>query len=233
MADDEGYLKAHPAIIKSQLFPFTDNSLSVQELIIELSDVGYIDVLTCENNKQYIHVKNFLTHQKVNRPTPSKIRVEVKFIENSLSNHGQLTIGKEGKGKEQGKERNKEIMPAKADESKIIFDYWKQVMQKNNSSKFTKERSGKVKARLKDGYTVDQIKQAILGCSMTPHNMGKNENGKLYDDLELICRSGSNVERFAQNVNTVIHNQPMSDAARQTLEAGRRGAPEYAQKRLG
>ncbi len=94
---------------------------------------------------------------------------------------------------------------AKANEPYEIFVYWKEVMNKNNSSQFTAKRMKAVKARLKDGYTVDAIKAAILGCSVTPHNNGTDPkgNGQRYDDLELICRYGEHVERFANNTNFV------------------------------
>ena len=107
MADDEGYLKAHPAIIKSQLFPFNTGSLNIQGILTELSNVRYIDVLTGDDGKQYVHIVNFLKHQKVNRPSPSKIKDSVTFTDNSVSGQGGVIIGKEqgtGKGKEQGKE---------------------------------------------------------------------------------------------------------------------------------
>ena len=74
-------------------------------------------------------------------------------------------------------------------------------MKMSNNSILNAKRDKAVKARLKEGYTVDQIKLAILGCSMTPHNMGQNDNNKKYNDLELICRDGTNVERFAGNAN--------------------------------
>tara|TARA_R110002073_G_scaffold614_4_gene4905 strand:+ start:1212 stop:2027 length:816 start_codon:yes stop_codon:yes gene_type:complete len=80
-----------------------------------------------------------------------------------------------------------------------VFNYWKEVMKKNNSSILNAKRTKALKDRFKEGYTVEQIKMAIVGCSMTPHNMGQNNNGKKYDDLELICRDGVQVERFANN----------------------------------
>lgn len=106
MADDEGYLKAHPAIIKSQLFPFNTGSLNIHGMLTELSNVGYISLLTGSDGKNYVLVNNFTKHQKVNRPSPSKIKASVEFIDNSLNTQGAITIGKEqgtGKGKEQGK----------------------------------------------------------------------------------------------------------------------------------
>lgn len=100
---------------------------------------------------------------------------------------------------------NKEIvtMSANANDTLEIFNHWKSVMKKSNNSLLNTKRTKAIKARLKEGYTVEQIKMAITGCSMTPHNMGQNENGKKYDDLELICRDGSNVERFANNTASI------------------------------
>lgn len=79
---------------------------------------------------------------------------------------------------------------------KMIFDHWVKVMNKNSSTKFTPERKSKIKARLRDGYPIDQILSAINGCASSAWHMGKNENGKIYDDLTLICRDGSKLESF-------------------------------------
>ena len=81
-----------------------------------------------------------------------------------------------------------------------VFEHWKKVMNKNNSAKLTKERTKLIKARFSEGYTVLEITQAIDGCAATPHNMGQNDNGTRYDDIALICRSGSHLERFAGNM---------------------------------
>ena len=97
----------------------------------------------------------------------------------------------------------KETMPAKTGQALEIFNHWKLVMKKSNNSLLNAKRTKAITARLKEGYTVEQIKLAITGCSMTPHNMGQNDNGKKYDDLELICRDGVQVERFANNTHSV------------------------------
>jgi uncharacterized phage protein (TIGR02220 family) len=87
-------------------------------------------------------------------------------------------------------------------ESKI-FEYWLQVMNKNQSTKFTKGRMAKIRARLNEGYTVDQIKAAIDGCSKSDYHMGKNDSGKRYDCLTLICRSADKLEQFIGYVTAV------------------------------
>lgn len=77
-----------------------------------------------------------------------------------------------------------------------IFEYWKAVMGKDNSVKPTAGRMSKIKARLKDGYTEEQIKSAIDGCKSSDHHMGKNDSGKIFDCLTLICRSAEKLDMF-------------------------------------
>lgn len=76
-----------------------------------------------------------------------------------------------------------------------IFEFWKTTMKLNGTYQLTSERKSKVEARLKS-YTPEEVEEAIIGCSLTPHNMGKNDQEEIYNDLELICRNGKNVERF-------------------------------------
>jgi len=92
------------------------------------------------------------------------------------------------------------VKSSKPDQATEIFLYWRDVMKKP-SAKPTAKRIKAVKDRLKDGYTVDELKSAIYGCSITPHNNGTDPkgNGQRYDDLELICRRGEFVERFIEN----------------------------------
>ena len=112
----------------------------------------------------------------------------------------------------------KETMSAKANETLEIFNYWKEVMKKNGSSKLIAKRDKAIKARLKEGYTVDEIKLAILGCSMTPHNMGQNDNGKKYDDIELICRNAANLERFMESKPLQAQQQSTDFAGQQSVD---------------
>ncbi len=77
-----------------------------------------------------------------------------------------------------------------------VFNFWKTTMHLNGGTKLTTEREAKIKARLNDGYTVDRIKSAIIGCSVSPHHMGQNEQKTVYNDIELICRTGAKLEAF-------------------------------------
>lgn len=77
-----------------------------------------------------------------------------------------------------------------------VFEYWKTVMQKNSNTLLTPKRKRLIRDRLKEGYTLDDIKRAIDGCSQDAFSMGANDRCKPFNDIELICRSGEKLEGF-------------------------------------
>jgi hypothetical protein len=76
-----------------------------------------------------------------------------------------------------------------------VFFHWQQVMQCPRAKLDTKRRTA-VQARLKDGYTAADLMQAIDGCRASDWHMGKNKDGKVFNDLELICRDAGKVDGF-------------------------------------
>jgi len=85
------------------------------------------------------------------------------------------------------------------DGARLVFEHWQKVMGKDRAA-FDPKRRRAVEARLRD-FTVDDLRKAIDGCSRTPHNMGQNDKGERYNDLELICRDAGHVERFMTNAD--------------------------------
>lgn len=79
------------------------------------------------------------------------------------------------------------------------FDYWKQVMG-HPRALLTPERERRIKLRLTEGRTMTDIKRAIDGCKASPHHQGQNQHGMMYDDIELICRTGAKLEQFMEIV---------------------------------
>ncbi len=86
---------------------------------------------------------------------------------------------------------------------KEIFEYWQEVMN-HPKAKLTPGRRQKIKARLTQGYSIEDIKKAIDGCKASPHHMGQNDTGTVYDAIELICKSGEKLEFFMQKANKPI-----------------------------
>lgn len=76
-----------------------------------------------------------------------------------------------------------------------VFEYWKSTLN-HERAKMDKKREQKIKDRLNDGYSVEDLIDAIDGCKLSPHHQGANEHGVKYDDIELICRDASRVDKF-------------------------------------
>ena len=97
-ADDEGRMEYQPARIRMQVFPcgsVTQGKLT--EWLGELSEKSLIRIYVIDG-KQYLDIPNFAKHQKINRPTASRLPVY------SVSAHGELSEPShlEGKGKGKG-----------------------------------------------------------------------------------------------------------------------------------
>lgn len=80
------------------------------------------------------------------------------------------------------------LLPSAIEE---IFDYWRSTFSLNGKTKLTAGRRRALQARLREGYSADRIKRAILGCAGSDFHV-KGE----HTDLTLICRSGDKLERF-------------------------------------
>jgi len=101
-------------------------------------------------------------------------------------------------------DKPKDLSPKGDERVDQVFNYWCSVFNKTASSKLTPKRKKAITDRLKEGYTLEEIKLSIDGCSQSEYHMGKNDTGAIYNDLELICRSGEKVEQFASNYNGII-----------------------------
>jgi len=102
-ADDEGYFYANPEVMRGQLFPFDRSSAGIKSGLDDLAKLDYLRLAEVEDGRVYGVIVNFEAHQRINRPTTSKIKDLASFSESSVSTH--MGNGREqgtGKGKEQG-----------------------------------------------------------------------------------------------------------------------------------
>lgn len=86
-------------------------------------------------------------------------------------------------------------VPKTTAEERELFEYWKRQVGKPRAQ-FTRDRQMKIRARLREGYTVADIKQAIQNIANSAFHAGENTNGQEYQDLTLVCRNGSKLEHF-------------------------------------
>jgi hypothetical protein len=78
-----------------------------------------------------------------------------------------------------------------------IFEAWKEKL-KHPKAKLDVKRRALIEKALRD-YSDSDIIQAFDGCSKTPHNMGDNDRGEVYDGLHIILRDSEQIERFMRN----------------------------------
>lgn len=113
-ANDMGCLERSPKRLKMQIFPA--DALDCEPLIQELITHGLLTEYSV-NDVCYLQIKGFLKHQKINRPSASKIPLPPEFTESkagkeekrapnqgglsedSVNPHGGLTDGKGREGK--------------------------------------------------------------------------------------------------------------------------------------
>ncbi len=100
-ADDAGRFQAHPARLRGVVFPY-DSDIQVQlieDSLRTLSDTGRA-VLYEVDGEPYCQLTKFAEHQKINRPTPSRLpappntstppTIQGSLTEDSVSPHGDV-----------------------------------------------------------------------------------------------------------------------------------------------
>lgn len=125
-----------------------------------------------------------------------KFRDDSDPLKTAPGTSGKVRLNRtELKGTEQ-KRTEGNVEHTRQDPVDTIFSFWQEV-HKHPKAMLDEIREKAIRSRLKEGYTLERIKQAILGIKQSPHHMGKNEQNTKYDDIELICRNGTNVDKFA------------------------------------
>lgn len=124
------------------------------------------------------------------------------------SGHNDPTITRDYT--ETSSETNETNMSGEPDPVRQVFDHWIEVMGKNpKTTKMASKRKTKIEKALK-AYGLENVKKAIDGCRANPFNMGDNQEGKRYNDIELILRDEVRIERFME-----LADSPPKPAANQ------------------
>ena len=113
-ADDHGYFRAEPSLVRSACRPFSEDSLSIHCALITLAEVGWLETCDSGGNGIIGRITTWEKHQRVNRPSDSKL-ARYWLTESSVNPHRALTdpsVPEQGTGK--GKESP--IVPASGDE---------------------------------------------------------------------------------------------------------------------
>ena len=208
--DREGRFKWRPNVLKLAVLPFDSCDFSrVLDALRTRDMVRQYRV----NGELYGYIPTFLKHQIINNresasslPEPNENN-ELPRVDDACGTRefrvAHMTQGerkgKEGKGREEEGEQTN--VPPTGETSNgshevmAVFQYW-QTKRGHEKAKMDDKRRRAIKGRLKDGYSVEDLCRAVDGVAKSPHHMGQNEQRTVYDDIELICRTAVNVDKF-------------------------------------
>lgn len=91
---------------------------------------------------------------------------------------------------------------SKEDVTEEIFETWKKAMGKTNRTILDYNRKSSIHYAL-ENYSVDDCKKAIIGCSLSDFNMGRDPitKGRKHNGLDLIFRNAEKIETFIDLYN--------------------------------
>lgn len=108
--------------------------------------------------------------------------------------------------------------PVSSDDVTEVFEHWRSVMGKSKRTVLDNNRKRLIKKAL-SSYSLNDVKAAITGCSLSPHHMGRNDRNTVYNGLDLILRNAEKIEQFigySENPPANIHSL---DSQRQSSNA--------------
>lgn len=105
-----------------------------------------------------------------------------------------------------------------------VYNRWREVWGKGKGTEFTKKRKHVVRERLKR-YPLSDLIDAIEGAHMSPHHLGQNDRGEVFDDLELHLRSDEHLEKHRDRKRRGGNQAPRLNGSSIT-PAARAASPE-------
>jgi len=130
------------------------------------------------------------------------------------------------KDKDKDKETDKEKEKDKSNVELIAASY----VRLHPRSRPGAKELGKIRDRLKEGFSVSELTTAIDGCHASPFHSGQNETGRKHQGLELICRDSAHVNQFielAGQVNAPVLSKISQVTAATVKEFLSHDTPDY------
>lgn len=113
------------------------------------------------------------------------------------------------------------------DSAATVFAAWVTSTGRSRTVLDSKRRA-KVRDRLREGFTVEDLCLAVTGWQASPHHRGENERSTVYNDFELILRDAAHVERFIEFAQRGPGGQPRGRIDRAVARGGLRAVEDFA-----
>ena len=197
--DDEGRYLYEPELLKADLWPF-ENDVTAQDVESDVAELAK-RALVCiyeTAGKRYLHVVNWHEHQKINRPTTSRLpdcsgNPHGGFPEDSSPRARAQEVEVEREREREGS--NTVVEQARPiDDTTAVFTTWQQATGKHRARLDPKRRK-RIRDALKH-YPLADVLDAVQGWQHSPHHAGQNPHGTVFNDLELLLRDAAHLEQF-------------------------------------
>ncbi|WP_132769797.1 hypothetical protein [Tepidibacillus fermentans] len=157
-------------------------SKSTNELTNILDTTNPIKSTVCKNG-------DVLINKETNKETNKEL------TKNQQRASKNLTTNKNNSKNDSKNDKN--IKNIYAEQVQQVFDFYLETFEGFfKTYSLTKERKAKIEARLKEGYTVEQIKTAIRNIRQSSFHCGENDRNKFYADITFVCRNASKLEEW-------------------------------------
>lgn len=247
-ADREGRLEDRPKKLKAEILPYDD--CNTDEFLNQLHQAGFLTRYEV-NGKKFILLPTFKDHQNPHPKEPVSVipplsRPTEKVTGRGRSREKQVTVHDKPRTDHDEQPSNPAIpsyipspntptpnipsttLSGKPDSlagrAREVFDYWRVVMN-HPQAILGPRREGAITGRLKHGFTVERLKQAVDGCKKNPaYSEGANDRNTVYDDIELICRDEKHVEAFIAYLERQEPMDVYAEAYRKAADSGKQAA---------
>ncbi len=199
VTDPYGTLPGDPVDVKIACFPGTKHTADdCRRLTGQLAKAGLVETWTDDDGTTWVHLIGF------DRFQPYEFRRKRRHRRSPVPPSQRWTPpGQTPPTADQvAVEIPDETPPPPDDETdttatdiRTVFAAWLiETKREPNRYKLTPDRERRIRARLKDGYSVDDLVSAIRGFATDPFHAGDNKNGRRYDDIPTILKSGAKVD---------------------------------------
>jgi hypothetical protein len=225
LADDEGRGRGNATMLGGRVFPGSANPREESaRALAELVSARYV-VLYEVDGQSYFQIRNWTKHQKVDKPTPSRLpepppeaepitsiipttlaplanpRESSRDVGDS-SGMFQTDLGPRTVDQDLGPPLLSGCPPPpgpdKPDPVRQVFAAWLEEHVEpgqRSKCKLNAKRKVLIRSRLRE-YPPERLIAAIRGVKLSSWHMGENADGKRYTGLQTILRDGEQVEKF-------------------------------------
>lgn len=203
VADDFGNVDADPELLRDATKGRRKVTVKqVEKWLNEMASVGLISFYQTKSDR-YLHILRFEETQPAGKNGKRLKRVPRPGESGCIQVNPELSSASDT-----DPHTDNDTKRSLVEQARRVFEFWREFM-KHPKAALDAKREKAITARLRDGYSVDDLTLAVKGCKLTPHNMGKNDRNTVYDDIELICRDAAHVDRFIHTATVSNGTKPV------------------------